>query len=144
MPHLWQCEQAPRGSSVKAGRGSTWWGLGQRGLWSYEATAVCSEYRSHVIRQMRSQSQGLSQRTGGRTSEDKIANLGAGGARLSSGALSSRLKSSRRVRKYRRGCRCAAGRLPCWTGGRAGGGSRTLWGALCLRTTLWILTSLIF
>ena len=57
-----------------------------------------------MIRHMRrSQSQGLSQRTGSRTSEDKITNLGAGGARLSSGGLSSHLKSSRRVRKYKAG-----------------------------------------
>lgn len=107
------------------------WGLGQRGRWSYKATAVCSEYRSHVIRQMRSQSQRLSQRPGGRTSEDKITNLGAGGARLSSGGLSSRLKSSRRVRKYKAGlqmCGWETALLDGRVGGR--GQQDTVGGAL--------------
>lgn len=106
-----------------------------------------------MIRHMRSQSQGLSQRTGSRTSEDKITNLGAGGARLSSGGLSSRLKSSRRVRKYKAGLEMCGwemallglGDRPAGReGGQAGAAGPCGESTLCLRTTLWILTGLIF
>lgn len=43
-------------------------------------------------------------------------------ARLSSGGLSSRLKSNRRVRKYKAGLQMCGWRPPCWTweGGRGG------------------------